>query len=268
VQSRQISGAPRHRSVARATTAIMLERLSWAVVNDGSVRRAASLSWKFVLDQTWCSHLCARSARRVRLPLVHMTRTDPARGVASECSGAYQQLEQAYLGSTQQARCIALDVDTPVTAAFLAGDPATDLRPFLRFWDQLSYPMWTAFADAVRTGSGHAPGPAQAAQRDVAMLQPTEPGASCRDPSPGPAGTHSDLRAAAATVPTSEVGRAQAPRRGPGSIEALRRRGSTAHRARTATPAALQCDELPALNAKKAVSPRRPEGRRGPGFMR
>lgn len=47
--------------------------------------------------------------------------------------------------------------NTPVTAAFLAGDPSTDLRPFLRFWDQLSYPMWTAFADAVRTGSGHAP---------------------------------------------------------------------------------------------------------------
>jgi len=62
VQSRHISGALRHRSVARATTAIMLERLSWAVVNDGSVRRAASLGWKFVLDHTWCSALVRPAA--------------------------------------------------------------------------------------------------------------------------------------------------------------------------------------------------------------
>ena len=33
--------------------------------------------------------------------------------------------------------------------------------------------------------------------------------AACRNPSPGPAGTDSDLRAAAATVPTSEVGRSR-----------------------------------------------------------
>jgi hypothetical protein len=41
--------------------------------------------------------------------------------------------------------------------AFLAGNTATDLSPFLRFWDQLSYPMWTELVDAIRTGRGHAP---------------------------------------------------------------------------------------------------------------
>jgi ubiquinone/menaquinone biosynthesis C-methylase UbiE len=44
-----------------------------------------------------------------------------------------------------------------VAAAFLGGDAATDLRPFLRFWDRLSYPMWTRFAEAVRTGRGQSP---------------------------------------------------------------------------------------------------------------
>lgn len=29
-------------------------------------------------------------------------------------------------------------------------------EPFLRFWDQLSYPMWTGFADTVLTGRGQA----------------------------------------------------------------------------------------------------------------
>ena len=45
----------------------------------------------------------------------------------------------------------------PVAAAFLSGATATDLRPFLRFWDRLSYPMWTRFAEAVRTGHGQSP---------------------------------------------------------------------------------------------------------------
>jgi ubiquinone/menaquinone biosynthesis C-methylase UbiE len=44
-----------------------------------------------------------------------------------------------------------------VATAFLSGHTATDLRPFLLFWDQLSYPMWTGFADAVRTGRGQSP---------------------------------------------------------------------------------------------------------------
>jgi len=43
-------------------------------------------------------------------------------------------------------------------AAFLSGSGESDLRPVLRFWDQLSYPMWTGFGDAVRTGQGRSPG--------------------------------------------------------------------------------------------------------------
>jgi SAM-dependent methyltransferase len=42
----------------------------------------------------------------------------------------------------------------PVAAAFLTGAGPADLRPFLRFWNHLSYPMWTKFEDAVRTGQG------------------------------------------------------------------------------------------------------------------
>ena len=41
-------------------------------------------------------------------------------------------------------------------AAFLAGQPGPDLRPVLRFWDQISYPTWQKLADAVRTGHGQA----------------------------------------------------------------------------------------------------------------
>ena len=41
-------------------------------------------------------------------------------------------------------------------AAFLAGKPGPDLRPMLRFWDQISYPTWQRLADAVRTGHGQA----------------------------------------------------------------------------------------------------------------
>jgi SAM-dependent methyltransferase len=37
-------------------------------------------------------------------------------------------------------------------AAFLAGRTPADLRPFLRFWDQLSYPVWTNLADALGKG--------------------------------------------------------------------------------------------------------------------
>ena len=39
-------------------------------------------------------------------------------------------------------------------AAFLAGRPGPDLRPVLRFWDQISYPVWQDLAEAVRTGQG------------------------------------------------------------------------------------------------------------------
>lgn len=43
-------------------------------------------------------------------------------------------------------------------AAFLSGIGKPDLRPLLRFWDQLSYPMWTGFGEAVRTGQGRSTG--------------------------------------------------------------------------------------------------------------
>jgi hypothetical protein len=39
---------------------------------------------------------------------------------------------------------------------FLAGKPGPDLRPMLRFFDQISYPTWQKLADAVRTGNGQA----------------------------------------------------------------------------------------------------------------
>ncbi len=42
--------------------------------------------------------------------------------------------------------------NSPVAAAFLCGDTAVDMRPFLRFWNHLSYPMWSKLEDAVRTG--------------------------------------------------------------------------------------------------------------------
>jgi SAM-dependent methyltransferase len=41
-----------------------------------------------------------------------------------------------------------------VTGAFLSGATPADLRPFLRFWDRLSFPTWTTFEAAVRTGEG------------------------------------------------------------------------------------------------------------------
>jgi len=46
--------------------------------------------------------------------------------------------------------------NTECATAFLAGRPGTDLRPMLRFWDQISYPLWQKLADAVRTGHGQA----------------------------------------------------------------------------------------------------------------
>src|SRR5919204_6084199 len=38
-----------------------------------------------------------------------------------------------------------------VSTAFLAGAGEPDLRPFLRFWNRLSYPRWTRYEEAVRT---------------------------------------------------------------------------------------------------------------------
>lgn len=42
----------------------------------------------------------------------------------------------------------------PVAQSFLAGHPEEGLRPFLAFWDQVSYPAWMNLEDAARTGTG------------------------------------------------------------------------------------------------------------------
>lgn len=51
---------------------------------------------------------------------------------------------------------IAGDEDTyrnsPTAAAFLSGQGPGDLRPFLRFWDSLSYPAWQGLAEALASG--------------------------------------------------------------------------------------------------------------------
>jgi hypothetical protein len=42
--------------------------------------------------------------------------------------------------------------NAPIAATFLTGHTPADLRPFLRFWNRLSYPTWTKLEDAIRTG--------------------------------------------------------------------------------------------------------------------
>ncbi|WP_042372953.1 class I SAM-dependent methyltransferase [Streptacidiphilus neutrinimicus] len=42
--------------------------------------------------------------------------------------------------------------NTPVTQFYLAGTGPADLRPFLRFWDRISYPAWEGLADALSKG--------------------------------------------------------------------------------------------------------------------
>jgi SAM-dependent methyltransferase len=44
--------------------------------------------------------------------------------------------------------------NSAAAAAFLAGVPGPDLRPMLRFWDKVSYPLWMGLEDAVRKGEG------------------------------------------------------------------------------------------------------------------
>lgn len=42
--------------------------------------------------------------------------------------------------------------NSEVAATFLAGRTPADLRPFLRFWDKVSYPAWEELAAALATG--------------------------------------------------------------------------------------------------------------------
>jgi hypothetical protein len=44
--------------------------------------------------------------------------------------------------------------NSPAAAAFLSGAPGPDLRPALRFNDQISYRLWLNFETAVRAGEG------------------------------------------------------------------------------------------------------------------
>src|SRR5262249_33617305 len=46
----------------------------------------------------------------------------------------------------------------PEAAEFLTGRGRADLRPFLRFWDRLSYPLWSELARSVRTGEAASSG--------------------------------------------------------------------------------------------------------------
>ncbi len=46
--------------------------------------------------------------------------------------------------------------NTAATSAYLAGGRGLDLRPFLAFWDALSYPHWQHYAQSMRTAE---PGP-------------------------------------------------------------------------------------------------------------
>jgi SAM-dependent methyltransferase len=41
--------------------------------------------------------------------------------------------------------------NTPVSSTFLSGRTPTDLRPALRYWNQLNYPRWTQLEAVVRT---------------------------------------------------------------------------------------------------------------------
>jgi len=40
----------------------------------------------------------------------------------------------------------------PVAATFLSGRTPADLRPFLRFWNRISYPSWMHLEESIRTG--------------------------------------------------------------------------------------------------------------------
>lgn len=44
--------------------------------------------------------------------------------------------------------------NAPLAATYLSRQPSVDLRPFLRFWNRISYQRWTTLEDAVRHGKG------------------------------------------------------------------------------------------------------------------
>ncbi|MBI3679337.1 MAG: methyltransferase [Acidobacteria bacterium] len=54
---------------------------------------------------------------------------------------------------SRQGDCYA---NSPEADAFLAGKSPSDLRPFLRFWSQLSYPRWMMLEECLRAGAGSA----------------------------------------------------------------------------------------------------------------
>jgi hypothetical protein len=42
--------------------------------------------------------------------------------------------------------------NTPIAATYLSGQGTADLRPLLRFWNRISYPVWANFEAAIRSG--------------------------------------------------------------------------------------------------------------------
>jgi hypothetical protein len=46
--------------------------------------------------------------------------------------------------------------NSAAAAVFLAGQPGPDLRPMLRYYDIVSYPLWQKLGEAVRTGEDQA----------------------------------------------------------------------------------------------------------------
>jgi SAM-dependent methyltransferase len=45
--------------------------------------------------------------------------------------------------------------NSDIADAYLTGRSPADLRPFLRFWDKISYPAWSGLADALARGPAH-----------------------------------------------------------------------------------------------------------------
>jgi SAM-dependent methyltransferase len=44
--------------------------------------------------------------------------------------------------------------NTPAAEVFLSGQGQMDLRPILRFWNRISYPIWAGLEPAIRSGQG------------------------------------------------------------------------------------------------------------------